>query len=150
MVKRTKKLETLSDLELRNQILEGNILAESCIFRRYQVKIREFLLANNKISDDDIDDITIISLQKILKKINTYDPGKDASFSTWAFTIAKNTYLDWVKKYGDERQEELYEDSATTSFTAENQLIEQEREEYIGLLLSQLSEIDQKILVMKG
>ena len=92
MVKRSRELSEMDDLSLRQLVLNGDEVASSCLFIRYQIEIKTFLVSRG-CQIDDADDVTIISLQKILKSLDTYDSGSGATFRTWALTIAKNTYL---------------------------------------------------------
>jgi len=148
MVRKTRELEKYDDLALIDLVVAGNEMASSCLFRRYQTEIKNFLVTRG-CNSDDADDVTIMSLQKIWKSLNSYDQEREASFRTWAFTIAKNTYLDWDKKYNQSLQNS---ESApiTDNSTPETSLIEKERQAYMESLLNQLSELDQNILFMKG
>ena len=151
MVKRTRELSEMDDLSLRQLVLDGDDGAMSCLFIRYQTEIKSFLVSRG-CQSDDADDITIISLQKILKSLDKYDPSRDASFCTWAFTIAKNTYLDWHKMYNLQESQMPTSDSLSVpdDATPETSLIEKERQAYFDSLLGRLSEYEQKILLMKG
>ena len=151
MVRRSRELSELDDLSLRQLVLSGDEVASSCLFIRYQNEIKTFLVSRG-CQIDDADDVTIISLQKILKSLDTYDSGSGATFRTWALTIAKNTYLDWCKMYNLQESQMPTSDSLLVpdDATPETSLIEKERQAYFDSLLGQLSEYDQKILLMKG
>lgn len=149
MVKRTKELEQKDDLQLRLLILSGDEVASSCLFRRYQQEIKVFLLSRG-CPAEDIDDVTIITLQKIWKALDTYDNNAGANFKTWAFTIAKNTFLDWNKVYNLPEDSQTDLETAIDHTTPESSLIEKERQMYVESLLEQLSDLDQTILSMKG
>ena len=151
MVKRSRELSEMDDLSLRQLVLNGDEVASSCLFIRYQIEIKTFLVSRG-CQIDDADDVTIISLQKILKSLDTYDSGSGATFRTWALTIAKNTYLDWCKMYNLQEAQMPTSDSLLVpdDATPETSLIEKERQAYFDSLLGQLSEYDQKILLMKG
>ena len=151
MVKRSRELSEMDDLSLRQLVLNGDEVASSCLFMRYQIEIKTFLVSRG-CQIDDADDVTIISLQKILKSLDTYDSGSGATFRTWALTIAKNTYLDWCKMYNLQEAQMPTSDSLLVpdDATPETSLIEKERQAYFDSLLGQLSEYDQKILLMKG
>ncbi|MBO4874273.1 MAG: RNA polymerase sigma factor [Bacteroidales bacterium] len=149
MVKRTRELEEYDDLKLRDLVVSGDEMASSCLFRRYQMDIKDFLVSRG-CQSDDADDVTIMSLQKIWKSMDSYDAEREASFRTWVFTIAKNTYLDWCKKYNLPQPQNSDMISITDDSTPETSLIEKERQAYVESLLGQLSELDQNILFMKG
>ena len=82
--------------------------------------------------------------------MDSYDAEREASFRTWVFTIAKNTYLDWCKKYNLPQPQNSDMIAITDDSTPETSLIEKERQAYVESLLGQLSELDQNILFMKG
>lgn len=149
MVKRTRELSEMDDLSLRQLVLEGDEVASSCLFIRYQNEIKTFLVSRG-CQIDDADDVTIMSLQKIWKSMDSYDEEREASFRTWVFTIAKNTYLDWCKKYNLPQPPNSEVVAITDNSTPETSLIEKERQAYVESLLGQLSELDQNILFMKG
>ncbi|MBO7134232.1 MAG: RNA polymerase sigma factor [Bacteroidales bacterium] len=151
MVKRTSKLSGMDDLTLRSLVLAGDEVASSCLFLRYQNEIKTFLVSRG-CQSDDADDVTIMSLLKILKSLDTYDANSGASFRTWALTIAKHTYIDWCKMYNLQVAQLQGNDSMSVpdDATPETLLIEKERQAYFVSLLGQLSEYDQKILLMKG
>ena len=149
MVKRTRELEEYDDLRLKDLVVSGDEMASSCLFRRYQMEIKNFLVSRG-CQSDDADDVTIMSLQKIWKSMDSYDEEREASFRTWVFTIAKNTYLDWCKKYNLPQPQNSEMVAITDDSTPETSLIEKERQAYVESLLSHLSELDQNILFMKG
>ncbi|MBR3947746.1 MAG: RNA polymerase sigma factor [Bacteroidales bacterium] len=149
MVKRTHELEEYDDLRLRALVVAGDEMASSCLFRRYQMEIKNFLVSRG-CQSDDADDVTIMSLQKIWKSMDTYDEEREASFRTWVFTIAKNTYLDWCKRYNLPQPQNSESIAITDNSTPETSLIEKERQAYFDSLLGRLSEYEQKILLMKG
>ncbi len=149
MVKRTHELDEYDDLQLRALVVAGDEMASSCLFRRYQMEIKNFLVSRG-CQSDDADDVTIMSLQKIWKSMDSYDEEREASFRTWVFTIAKNTYLDWCKRYNLSQPQNSEDIAITDNSTPETSLIEKERQAYVESLLGQLSELDQNILFMKG
>ncbi|MBO7572147.1 MAG: RNA polymerase sigma factor [Bacteroidales bacterium] len=151
MVKRTTELSRMSDLELRKLVLDGDEMASLCLFKRYHSEIRNFIVSRG-CEGDDADDVTIISLQKIWKSMSTYDENSEASFNTWALTIAKNTYLDWSKTYNSQvlQSTDNWSPNAADDTTPETLIVEKERQAYVESLLGQLSEFEQRLLLMRG
>ncbi len=151
MVKRTTELSRMNDLELRKLVLDGDEMASLCLFKRYHAEIRKFIVSRG-CEADDADDVTIISLQKIWKSMVNYDESNDASFNTWALTIAKNTYLDWSKTYNSQmiQSADEWSPNAADNTTPETLIEEKERQAYVESLLGQLSEFEQKLLLMRG
>ena len=151
MVKKASKLSKMSDLELRKLVLGGDELASLCLFKRYHAEIKKFIVSRG-CDADDADDVTLISLQKIWKSMDTYDEGSEASFNTWALTVAKNTYLDWSKTYNSQvlQSTDDWSPNAADNTTPETLIVEKERQAYVESLLGQLSEFEQKLLLMRG
>lgn len=58
-----------------------------------------FLFLKSKIINDELDaeDITIVAFSKAFDKIETFDENK--SFKSWLLTIAKNLWIDELRKH---------------------------------------------------
>jgi len=58
-----------------------------------------FLFLKSKIINEDIDaeDITIVAFSKAFDKINSFD--ENQSFKNWLLTIAKNLWIDELRKH---------------------------------------------------
>lgn len=84
-----------NDSKLVSLYLDGNEEALKELVSRYLTPIYNFSyrLSGNK---DEANDITQDTFIKIWKNLKKYKPEK--KFSTWIFTIAKNTTFDWLRK----------------------------------------------------
>lgn len=83
------------DHELMREFQEGSEEALEMIYVRYQKPVYHFsyrILANRA----DAEDATSETFVKVSTKKMTYEP--KAKFSTWIFTIARNTCLTWIRK----------------------------------------------------
>ena len=96
------------------------------------------------------EDITAVVFEKALTKFKSFSPQK-ASFSTWIFTIARNTLTDHYRTSG--KVHTVFGDSLAGVTKQETPLEEiSEREEEIRLLQSyvaQLSKVEQEIISLK-
>ncbi|MBM3169981.1 MAG: sigma-70 family RNA polymerase sigma factor [Bacteroidetes bacterium] len=86
----------MTDMELIQRAVKLNDqTAFSELMKRYREPIRVFLirLVQNL---DDAEDLTNLSFEKAFRNLPNYRP--DFTFSTWLFTIAKNTAIDFGRK----------------------------------------------------
>lgn len=84
------------------------------MYREYAIPVKRYVLSLCK-NNDMADDITADTFYKAIKNIDSFQGGK---IFTWLCTIAKNTYLDYVKRRGysaevsgEEMEERISEDS---------------------------------------
>ena len=67
------------------------------LIRLYYTYVSGFLLkatADRELSED----LTQETFLKMIRSIDTFDPGGSASFGTWLITIAKNGYIDHLRR----------------------------------------------------
>ena len=101
-----------SDTLLVRQHLSGDPQAFETLFRKYQTPI--FNLVTRMVRGEDAYDLTQDVFIKALKAL----PGfrGDAKFSTWLFTIARHTCLNYIRHKGviaeDSLDEQLAENAA--------------------------------------
>jgi len=87
----------LNDKELIKSAQKGEKKAFQDLITIYYPYVLGFLLnltQNNEISED----ITQDTFLKIIQKIDYYDINGKASFSTYIITIAKNLYIDYLRR----------------------------------------------------
>jgi RNA polymerase sigma-70 factor, ECF subfamily len=67
------------------------------LIRLYYDYVSGFLLKNT--GDEMLtEDLTQEAFLKMIRSIEKYDPGGSASFGTWLITIAKNCYIDYLRR----------------------------------------------------
>ena len=77
---------------------DGNGLAFTALWDRHIDQLRLFIKGMVKNLDDfDVDDICSRSFEKAFRQIGNYDPAR-SRFTTWLWTIARNTALDFVEQ----------------------------------------------------
>lgn len=83
------------DKQLIADYLRGDAESLEVLIKKYLGSIYGFLYKYTG-NAKDAEDLTQETFVKIWKNLKKYDAGK--SFKGWAFTIAKNTALDYLKK----------------------------------------------------
>lgn len=67
------------------------------LIRLYYDYVSGFLLKNT--ADETLsEDLTQETFLKMIRSIEKFDPGGSAAFGTWLITIAKNCYIDHLRK----------------------------------------------------
>jgi RNA polymerase sigma factor (sigma-70 family) len=103
----------MTDSQLIREIKDGNIEAYGELVHRYERKIYLFILQILKGQRVDLmaEDLCQDTFYKAFRSLSTFRE-EEASFSTWLYTIARNTVLSELRKA---RNGEVYlEDSGQT------------------------------------
>ena len=87
----------MNDKALIKKCQCGDRQAFDELIRLYYDYVFGFLLKNTA---DEIlsEDLTQETFLKMIRSIEKYDPGGSASFGTWLITIAKNCYIDHLRR----------------------------------------------------
>jgi RNA polymerase sigma factor (sigma-70 family) len=142
-------LVILTQAEIAERIGQSAAEAFAGFYEQYLPKVYRYI--SYRISDTHMaEDITAVVFEKALTKFKSFSPQK-ASFSTWIFTIARNTLTDHYRTSG--KVQTVSGDSLAGVTKQETPLEEiSEREEEIRLLQSyvaQLSKVEQEIISLK-
>ncbi|MCY4043929.1 MAG: sigma-70 family RNA polymerase sigma factor [Cellvibrionales bacterium] len=126
-------------------------IAFSCLFDRYAPKIKAFCLAKSPGSITMADELVQEVMVKIWQKAHLYHP-ELASPSTWIFTLARNTRVDFFRKQHrhqtDITAEDIYDDLIDETqdlFIAAHQ---KQQQKHIQQAMSHLS-LDQTEVIAK-
>ncbi|MFS0871276.1 RNA polymerase sigma factor [Paenibacillus xylanilyticus] len=89
----------MTDSQLIREIKEGNLELYSELMRRYQRKILAFVYHMLKSSNMELlaEDLCSETFYKAYRSLHSFRE-VDASFSTWLYTIARNTVLSELRK----------------------------------------------------
>lgn len=87
------------DRRLAALVVEGDIVAFEYLFDRYRDAIRR-LFVQRTGNADDADDLLQETFIKVYIHIHRYSP--DYTFGQWIYTIARNTFIDFVRKRQDD------------------------------------------------
>ncbi|MFI3330696.1 MAG: sigma-70 family RNA polymerase sigma factor [Rikenellaceae bacterium] len=96
-------LESLQDNELIEKVLEGDSLAFEHLFMRYRDSIMQLYMQRTSGNSLDCDDLLQETFIKVYLNIHRYD--SRFTFGQWVYTIAKNTFIDYVRKKRDDVSE---------------------------------------------
>ena len=87
----------MNDKALIKRCQRGDRQAFDELIRLYYDYVSGFLLKNT--ADETLsEDLTQETFLKMIRSIENYDPGGRASFGTWLITIAKNCYIDHLRR----------------------------------------------------
>src|SRR5690606_10904113 len=89
----------MTDSQLIREIKDGNVDLYSELMRRYQRKIMAFIFHMLKSSKLELlaEDLCSETFYKAYRSLHSFRE-MDASFSTWLYTIARNTVLSELRK----------------------------------------------------
>ncbi|CAH0118764.1 MULTISPECIES: RNA polymerase sigma factor [unclassified Paenibacillus] len=89
----------MTDSQLIREIKDGNVQLYSELMRRYQRKILAFIYHMLKSAQLELlaEDLCSETFYKAFRSLNSFRE-VDASFSTWLYTIARNTVLSELRK----------------------------------------------------
>ena len=85
-----------SDGELVEQVRNGDRRAFDELFGRYQESIRQMYMQRTGGNEHDSNDMLQNTFIKVYLNIDTYKP--EYTFCQWIYTIARNTFIDYVRK----------------------------------------------------
>ncbi|MGL5957943.1 MAG: RNA polymerase sigma factor [Phocaeicola sp.] len=118
------------------------------IYKEFYPKIRSYV--GYKVADaDDAEDVTSEIFKKVVLKYFTFDVEK-ASVSTWIYTIARNSVVDYYKdKNNPYNKSELTGVEIDLSLDANEQLFRLDNLELITGALQKLSKRERDIIIMR-
>ncbi|HAO14077.1 MAG TPA: RNA polymerase subunit sigma [Tenacibaculum sp.] len=135
-------MKNFTDEELMLKVAKGDLNKLSTLFDRYHVRLYNFF--NKMIKDKTIsEDLTQEVFMKVLKSRHTY---KNGNFTSWIFTIARNSFTNHYQKNKRERvhllNDDIYNQTETTNNKTEDNI------NYLKNALLQLSKNDRELIVM--
>ena len=88
-----------SDQELAALALDGDRTAFEHLFKRYREGIFQLYMQRTNGSREDADDLLQETFVKVFLNLHRYN--RDYTFGQWIYTIARNTFVDYVRKRRD-------------------------------------------------
>ncbi len=95
-----EKYIVATDSELVDMVLEGDSRAFEHLFNRYGGALRQLYLQRTGQKSDDTDDLIQEIFIKAFLNLSSYN--RRYAFGQWIYTIAKNTFIDYVRKRRDD------------------------------------------------
>lgn len=119
------------------------------LYEEYMPKVFRYI--NGKVNNMPIaEDLTSTTFEKALINFDKYSKDR-ASFSTWVFSIARNTVIDFYRVEGRKKLTSLEEGAEFVSkdLSPEEELDKKEEIQRLQRCLSQLSDEEQEIVHLK-
>lgn len=143
----------MNDSQLIREIKDGRLDLYSILIERYERKIYAFILHMLKPYryEELAEDLCQETFYKAYKNIHSFRD-VEATFSTWLYTIARNTVLSELRK---SKHKELYiEDSLNTPKASldrlpEQELLRNEREALVRQAINNLPEKQRSALILR-
>jgi RNA polymerase sigma-70 factor (ECF subfamily) len=126
------------------------------LYQHFAPRVKSFLMGKG-LSEQPAEDVLQEAMLAVWQKAGSYKPEK-AAVSTWIFTIARNKYIDLLRR--DERRKESSIDSFGTNSEgpefqladdapiADEQVIQEQRNEVVRAALSRLPHDQQGVIAM--
>jgi len=135
------------DRQLARRVIEGDMAAFEYLFDRYRDAVHRLFLQRTG-SAEDADDLLQETFIKVYMNLHRYSP--DYTFGQWLYTIARNTFIDFVRR----RQDDLpidgkFSSHASTTPSPEESFINSQRRLQIEHCIARLPENYRKLIRMR-
>ncbi|MBD2845149.1 sigma-70 family RNA polymerase sigma factor [Paenibacillus sp. IB182496] len=143
----------MTDSQLIREIKDGNVQLYSELMRRYQRKILAFIYHMLKSAHREMlaEDLCSETFYKAYRSLHSFRE-IDASFSTWLYTIARNTVLSELRKQKAANlslDESSYVPVAPEEAAPEQQALRKERMSMVREAINQLPEKQRSALILR-
>ena len=123
------------DRQLARLVLDGDTAAFEYLFDRYRDAIHRLFLQRTG-STEDADDLLQETFIKVYMNLHRYSP--EYTFGQWLYTIARNTFIDYVRRR-----------PASNTPTPEESVINSQQRLQIELCIARLPENYRKLIRMR-
>lgn len=139
--------EKLTDQQLIEQILAGNAVCYETLFDRYRRQLYAATLS--KCGDEqDAGDIVQETYVKAYFNLPRYNPAY--TFGQWVYTIARNTFIDFVRRRQDDLSiDERFSAPASSAPTPEESVINLQQRTQIEHYLDRLTPRYRQLILMR-
>jgi RNA polymerase sigma factor (sigma-70 family) len=143
----------MTDSQLIKEIKEGNTESYSQLMRRYQRKILTFVYHMLKSANLEAlaEDICSETFYKAFRSLHSFRE-LDASFSTWLYTIARNTVLSELRKHRSSHvplEESGYVPVASHDIIPEHAVLRSEKVNKVRAAINNLPEKQRSALILR-
>lgn len=139
-----------SDNGLVAMTLENQEMFASLV-RRYEAKLKRYILRLSNIDDEEADDVLQDIFIKVYKNLNDFD--KDLKFSSWIYRIAHNQVISHHRKIIARPQtieiDEVLINKLKAEFDLEKQLQINFTQKEVNEIISALKPVYREVLVLK-
>lgn len=96
-----------------------DIAAFGALFEHFSPRLKTFLMRGSNLSAENAEELVQETMTKVWRRAPSYSPTQ-ASASTWIYTVARNTRIDWFRKNSNQNPllfhaDDLYGDHAEVS-----------------------------------
>jgi RNA polymerase sigma factor (sigma-70 family) len=143
----------MTDSQLIREIKDGNVELYSTLMGRYQKKILSFVYHMLKSAKLEImaEDISSETFYKAYRSLHSFRE-VDASFSTWLYTIARNTVLSELRKQKTAHlslDDSTYIPAAPPEEAPEQRLLRNEKVSMVREAINSLPEKQRSALILR-
>jgi RNA polymerase sigma factor (sigma-70 family) len=131
------------------KVTETSSEAYAALYEQFMPKVYRYI--SFRIRDDHMaEDLTSTVFEKSFNNFDRFNP-KKASFSTWIFTIARNTVIDHYRVY---KKDEYLNSEKITNAPAdypspEDEAIKTENTRRLRVFLARLNKREQEAIILK-
>ena len=135
------------DRQLARLVLGGDTAAFEYLFDRYRDAIHRLFLQRTG-NTEDADDLLQETFIKVYMNLHRYSP--EYTFGQWLYTIARNTFIDYVRKRQDDLPiDEKFSSPASNTPTPEESVISMQQRTQIEHYLERLAPRYRTLIVMR-
>ena len=135
------------DRQLARLVLGGDTAAFEYLFDRYRDAIHRLFLQRTG-NAEDADDLLQETFIKVYMNLHRYSP--EYTFGQWLYTIARNTFIDYVRKRQDDLPiDEKFSSPASNTPTPEESVINSQQRHQIELCIALLPENYRRLIRMR-
>lgn len=143
----------MTDSQMIREIKEGNTELYSELMRRYQRKILAFVYHMLKSAHLELlaEDLCSETFYKAFRSLNSFRE-VDASFSTWLYTIARNTVLSELRKQRSANiplEESGFVPVASSDVVPEQAILRSEKVSMVREAINNLPEKQRSALILR-
>ncbi|WP_138492947.1 RNA polymerase sigma factor [Paenibacillus pinistramenti] len=143
----------MTDSQLIKEIKDGNTDLYSQLMRRYQRKILTFIYHMLKSANLELmaEDLCSETFYKAFRSLHSFRE-VDASFSTWLYTIARNTVLSELRKHRSSQvplEESGYVPVASQDIIPEHAVLRNEKVNKVRDAINNLPEKQRSALILR-
>lgn len=143
----------MTDAQLIREVLDGNVEMYAEIIRRYERKLQAFLfhMLKNAGLESNLEDLCQETFYKAYRSLDSFRE-REASFSTWLFTIGRNTVLSELRKRKNQHvalEDAEYHLSVPEQALPEHSMIRQETVSKVREAINNLPDKQRSALILR-
>jgi RNA polymerase sigma-70 factor (ECF subfamily) len=120
------------------------------LFEHFSPRLKSFLLKTGNLNEENAEELVQETMIKVWRKSSSFSPTQ-SSASTWIYTIARNTRIDWFRKQSRQNPEalnadDIYDDNEDES--PHSALVQIRQSDYIRQQLRELPRQQSEVLRM--